>query len=206
MLLKRFFFLLLLTATSGMVWAQQPGTEDLGSFVPKGYKLRYQYNGDLNQDSLQDKIIVVETDRSLGDDSLRALLPPGTNLLKRPVIILLRQPDHSLKRVTRNDQAIGQVLGNTDPFTTIRCGIGTFTIEQTVQDGSQHCTIASRFEWSAKQSDWYLKLYSHSCIFTTAGAGSDDAGYKEKTPKNFGKITFGKYKYPMEIEIDEWGQ
>jgi hypothetical protein len=196
------FFLLAISCLA----QQSSSAEDLQTFVPKGYKLLFQYEADLNQDSLKDKIIVVGTDRSLGDSALRAMLPSGTNLQTRPVIILIGKTDHTYKRVTRNDLAVAQALGNIDPFSTIRCGIGFFIIEHTITDGSLHCTIASRFEWVSKQSDWYLKNYSHTCINTAAGSDPNEDGYKEKTPKNFGKITFGKYKYPMDIEIDEWGQ
>ncbi len=184
----------------------QQANDDLKALTPKGYKILFQYDSDLNLDSLKDKILILGTDRSMGDSLLRSILPEGTNILKRPVVLLLRQKDGSLKRVTRNDQAIAQTLANIDPFSGIKCEPGVFTIEHIVNNGPTHCTIASRFEWSPKQNDWLLKIYSHTCIFTTAGAGSNEDGYKEKTPKNFGKIPFGKYKYPMEIEIDEWGQ
>jgi hypothetical protein len=205
--MKRLFILFLFFAATLSLKAQQQATDDLNAFIPKGYKLLFQYDADLNLDSLKDKIIIVGTDRSLGDSALRQMLPSGTNLQKRPVIILLRQKDNSLKRVTRNDEALAQRLGSTDPFSTIRCGPGLFIIEHIVKDNSQQCTIAARFEWVPKQSDWYLKNYSHSCIFTGAVAPTEeDAPYKEKTPKNFGKLVFGKYKYPMEIEIDEWGK
>jgi hypothetical protein len=203
--MKNMFFSILLFCTALSMNAQLLA-DDLKPFIPKGYKVLFQYDADLNLDSLKDKIIVLGTDRSIGDSTLRAILPAGTNLQKRPVLILLRQVDKSLKRVTRNDEAVAQALANIDPFTQIKCGSGNFTIEHTVNEGSKHCTISARFEWVKKQSDWYLKIYSHACIFTTVDSGTNDEGYKEKTPKNFGKIPFGKYKYPMEIEIDEWGQ
>jgi hypothetical protein len=205
--MKQLLILFLFSASFLPAKVQEQGADDLTPFIPKGYKLLFQYTADLNLDSLKDKIIVVGTDRSLGDSALRKMLPPGTNLQKRPVIILLRQKDNSLKRVTRNDEALAQRLGSTDPFSTIRCSPGMFIIEHVVNDNSQNCTIAARFEWVPKQSDWYLKNYSHSCIFTGAvTATEEDVPYKEKTPKNFGKLVFGKYKYPMEIEIDEWGK
>ncbi|HEV7231666.1 MAG TPA: hypothetical protein VGO45_10080 [Bacteroidia bacterium] len=178
----------------------------ISSFIPKGYKLLKEYSADLNLDSLPDKIIVVGVDKSLGDSLLHILLPSGTNLQKRPVVILLRQSDGSLKRVTRNDQAVAQLLGSTDPFAGIKCRSGSFTIEHVNTDAIQTCTVEARFEWNMKQSDWYLKSYSQSCISVTPSTDPNAGDFKEKTPKNFGKIPFGKFKYPMSVEVDEWGQ
>ncbi len=179
---------------------------DLSPYIPKGYILLFQYTADLNADSLPDKIIVIGIDKSLGDAALKSIFSSDVNMQKRPVIILLGQPDHSYKRVTRNDNAIAQSLGTKDPFSSIKCETGSFIIEHTIDSPDQQCTIDSRFEWSAKQSDWYLKSYSQSCISAKPSLDPEDTGFKEKTPKNFGKIPFGKYKYPMAIDVDEWGQ
>jgi hypothetical protein len=187
----------------------QPATKDATgytSFIPKGYKLIQSHSADLNLDSLPDRILVIAVDKSLGDSLLHALLPSGTNHQKRPVIILLGQSDGSLKRVTRNDQAIAQLLGSTDPFTGIKCHTGGFTIEHVNTDAAQTCSVEARFEWTNKQGDWYLKSYSQSCISVVPSADPGAGDFKEKTPKNFGKIPFGKFKYPMSVEVDEWGQ
>jgi hypothetical protein len=195
-------YICLILFSSGMHASQ----EELSHYVPKGYKLLFQYTTDLNADSLPDKIIIVGVDKSLGDSVLKTIFPEGTNYQRRPVIILLGQKDHSLKRVTRNDNAIAQSLGIKDPFSAIKCETGSFTIVHIINSEDQQCTVESHFEWNKKQSDWYLKSYSQSCISAKAIIDPEGTGgFKEKTPKNFGKITFGKYKYPMELEVDEWG-
>ena len=202
--MKRLTSFLLLYLVSLSLFASQ---EDLSQFVPKGYKLLFQYTADLNADSIPDKIIIVGVDKALGDSVLKTIFPSGTNYQRRPVIILLGQTDHSYKRVTRNDNAIAQSLGTKDPFSTIKCETGSFTLVHTIDGIGQQCMVESRFEWKDKQNDWYLKLYSQSCISAKPSLDTEGSGgYKEKTPKNFGKITFGKYKYPMTLEVDEWGQ
>ena len=204
--MKYFFFLLALACFAPKASSQITEPSEVKSFIPDGYRLLLSYDADLNADSLTDKIIVIGVDKTLSPEVLKKIFPPGTNLQKRPVIICLRQADRSLKRVSRNDEAVVQDLAVKDPFTGIRCSTGTFTIEHVTMDGSQQCTVHSRFEWIKKQNDWYLKEYSHACISLTPQPGTDGESFKEKTPKNFGKITFGKYRYPMSIEIDEWGQ
>jgi hypothetical protein len=189
--------------------AQTPATvvpDPIKVLLPQGYLVLRSYDADLNADSLSDKILVLTADKSLNETALKRIFPGGTNLHKRPVIILLRQADQTYKRITRNDQAIVQDLALNDPFTDIICATGMFTIEHINTDAKQQCTIRARFEWMKKQNDWYLKEYSQTCISVVPVNGADAEEFKEKTPKNFGKIPFGKFKYPMSIEIDEWGQ
>jgi hypothetical protein len=189
--------------------AQSPTTnvpDEIKALLPKGYQIMRCYDADLNADSLSDKLLVLTADKSLNEEELKRIFPDGANLHKRPVIILIRQTDHSYKRVTRNDQALIQDLALTDPFTGITCATGMFTIEHINADAKQQCTVHARFEWVKKQNDWYLKEYSQTCVALIPASGGEPEEFKEKTPKNFGKITFGKFKYPMSIEIDEWGQ
>jgi len=195
--MKHLALSLLLVFLSFTSFANQ---DELSKFVPKGFKILFQYTADLNADSIPDKIIIVGVNKSLGDSVLKSLFPDDMNYQKRPVIILLGQKDHSFKRVTRNDNAIAQSLGTKDPFSRIKCETGVFTIVHTIDASDEQCTVESRFEWVNKQSDWYLKNYSQSCISAKTSLDQEGAGFREKTPKNFGKIT------PMTLEIDEWGQ
>lgn len=189
--------------------AQSPSAtvpDEIKALIPKGYQVLRCYDADLNADSLPDKILVLTADKSLSEEESKLIFPDGTNLHKRPVIIYLRQTDQTYKRVTRNDQALVQDLALNDPFSGIICATGRFTIEHVTADAKQQCTIHAKFEWVKKQNDWLLKEYSQACISLVPVTGTDAEEFKEKTPKNFGKITFGKFKYPMSIEIDEWGQ
>ena len=199
----RIFYLLVLFALNA--FSLQAQKTDPKDFVPKGYKLLFEYRADLNADSIPDEIIIIGVDKSLGDSLLKTIFPSGTVYAKRPVLLLVGQADHSFRLDTRNNDALAQALANIDPFSTVKCATGTFTIEHTVHDGARHCTIDARFEWVPKHKDWYLKVYSQSCI-STVSANPDDSDQKEKTDKNFGKIPFSKFRYPMSLEIDDWGQ
>jgi hypothetical protein len=195
---------LLVLLTGRMALAQTPA--DLKAYIPKGYKLFFQYEGDLNLDSIKDKLLVLEVDKSLGDSALKSIFPRDMNYHKRPLLILIGQSNNTYKPAGRNDHAIVQYLGTPDPFSTIGIAPGLFIIQHIINDGTTQCIVAARFEWMPKQKDWYLTCYSHTCTPVKIVPGSEGEVYKEKTPKNFGKLRFEKYKYPMDIEVDEWGQ
>jgi hypothetical protein len=196
------YFLLLLWGNISLAQT----SDDLKSYIPKGYKILFQYDADLNLDSITDKLVIIGVDKSLGDSLLKTIFPREMNYQKRPLIILLGKGNHLYERAARNDQAISQALGITDPFRTIGTASGLFIIQHVINDGTQQCTVAAKFEWVPKQKDWYLTNYSHTCATANTLPGSEGEVYKEKTPKNFGKLKFEKFKYPMDIEIDEWGQ
>ncbi|MFI5149862.1 MAG: hypothetical protein ACHQRM_09035 [Bacteroidia bacterium] len=181
--------------------------EALKAHVPKGYKMLFHYEADLNRDSIKDQLMILGFDHSLGDSVLKKLFPGNKNYQQRILIILLGQDDYiHYTEAGRNDKAIVQNLGGQDPFSNILCTPGIFTIQHVIADGTQKCTVSARFEWIPKQKDWYLTSYSHTCAAANVLPGSEGEVFKEKTPKNFGKLRFEKYKYPMDIEIDEWGQ
>ncbi|HXC04184.1 MAG TPA: hypothetical protein VNZ86_05485 [Bacteroidia bacterium] len=179
---------------------------DLKPYIPKGYQILFEYTGDLNMDSIPDKMLVIGIDKSLGDSVLKKYVPHESNYQKRPLLILLGQTNHTFVLAGQNEHAIVQNLGVPDPFTTIYTASGTFTIQHVIADGNSKCIVAARFEWSLKQKDWFLISYSHTCAAANVLPGSEGEVFKEKTPKNFGKLRFEKYKYPMDIEVDEWGQ
>jgi hypothetical protein len=177
----------------------------LSAILPKGYVIAIQYEADLNQDGYPDVICVLAVDKSLSDSVLKTIFPPGHNQKLRPVVIFTGQANKTFRLAARNDQAVVQNLGQPDPFTGIRCGPGLFVLLHTTNEATKQCTEEARFEWNEKKKDWYLQNYSQSCLSSNIKSGSEPSELKEKTPKNFGKLSFSKFKYPMSLEVDDWG-
>ena len=85
---------------------------EITSLAEKGYRIIAWTSADLNGDGLNDYLVVEEQQNNSPGD-------PDIKSKQRPVLILVRQSDQSLRLVTRNDIA---VLCST-------CSTGNYTIE-----------------------------------------------------------------------------
>jgi hypothetical protein len=65
---------------------------EISSFAEKGYRIIAWASADLNGDNLNDYLVVEEKQKNSPDD-------PDINRKQRPVLILVRQPDQSLRLV-----------------------------------------------------------------------------------------------------------
>lgn len=152
---------------------KQVTTDSLNQFIPKGFHIVTEYSADINADKLQDKIVLLaDTSESI-----------------RPLLILIRQQDKSLKQVARNDKIIDE------QFQSITSESGAFTVEYFYHGGGEHCKKTIIFKYSKKDNDWFLdkqEMYCTSDTPTNSG-GYDSTTTTTKTTKDFGKISFKNY-------------
>ena len=169
--------------------------EVLKPFIPKNYSAINISSGDANLDGLTDKILVLrknteETTSNYGEDK------PD----KRPLLLLLGQPNNSYKLIYRNDNAAycidcGGVFG--DPFTGTTIKNGYFSIEHGIA-GGQHWEQVITFKYDRLKKNWFL-YKDHYISYKLNESDDPDAEAlvldvdKMETSKDFGIISFDKF-------------
>lgn len=175
------------TAYHGFVHADEYFTKptinlpaDLAVFVPKGYTALDTISGDLNLDSIPDKILIL---RKAHEDTIDQDDTAG----RRPLLILTGQADHSFKLAAQNDKVVlcyhcGGAGGDAYQETVIKNGY--FSVEY----GGNTPHVWSRivtFRYSAADSSWYLHKDGRS------GEGTHKSSIR--TEKDFGKMPIGQF-------------
>lgn len=169
--------------------------EDLKPFIPKNYSVINISSGDANLDGLTDKMAVLrknteETTSNYAEDKPE----------KRPLLLLLGQPDNSYKLIYRNDNAAycidcGGVFG--DPFTGTTIKNGYFSIEHGIA-GGQHWEQVITFKYDRSKKNWFL-YKNHYVSYKLNQSDDPDAEAlvldvdNMKTSKEFGIISFEKF-------------
>lgn len=169
--------------------------EALKGFIPAGYSVINMSTGDADLDGMEDYILVLrknteETTSNNAEDK------PD----KRPLLLLVGQPDKSYQLAFRNDNAVycidcGGAFG--DPFTGTTIKNGYFSIEHGVS-GGQHWEQVITFKYNKTMSDWYL-YKDHYVSYKINDSNDEDAEAlikdidKMKTEKDFGKIAFANF-------------
>jgi hypothetical protein len=167
----------------------------ISQFIPVGYSAIDTASGNLNLDSLNDMILVLRKD---GEDSTSNFANNKPD--KRPLLILLGQPNNIYKLAYRNDNAVycidcGGVFG--DPFTGITIKNGYFSIEHGIS-GGEHWQQVITFKFDRLKSNWFL-YKDHYISYKLNDSNNDniDALVKDvdklQTVKNFGIISFDKF-------------
>lgn len=150
-------------------------------FIPAGYTVLDQVDGDLNSDGLIDKILILKQKNEMTEEE------------KRPVLLLIRQKDHSLKNVTENANIVlslgdGGIHG--DPYHGITVKHGYFSIEHFGGSGWRWSQVIT-FKYDKKLQNWFLyKIgdeYWHIDYPTSLK-------HTVKTKSSFGVVPFSDYK------------
>jgi hypothetical protein len=167
----------------------------ISQFIPIGYSAIDTASGNLNLDSLKDMILVLRKD---GEDSTSNFANDKPD--KRPLLILLGQPNNTYKVAYRNDNAVycidcGGMFG--DPFKGITIKNGYFSIEHGIS-GGEHWEQITTFKFDKFKSNWFLyKDHYISYKFNDSNDNNADALVKDvdklETVKNFGIISFDKF-------------
>lgn len=152
-------------------------------FAEKGTKLLTFTSADLNGDGRQDYLIVLEKAKEKTGEEEDAV---GKD---RSLLIVMRQPDGSLKQVKRNDKIImcsncGGMMG--DPFYKLEAGPKTFTIGLNGGGAGERWLYEFTFDYSRKDNTWQLTLASDMQF--VVGEGEDAEPKLYKPPKDYGKI------------------
>ncbi len=167
----------------------------ISQFIPIGYSVIDTASGNLNLDSLNDMILVLRKD---GEDSTSNFANDKPD--KRPLLILLGQPNNVYKVADRNDNAVycidcGGVFG--DPFTGITIKNGYFSIEHAIA-GGEHWEQVITFKFDKLKADWFL-YKDHYISYKLNDSNDDNADAllkdvdKLETVKDFGIISFDKF-------------
>ena len=177
--------------------------DELSKFIPEGFLLISDYTADLNLDSIPDKLILLGLDSAahakMFPDSALDDGPAGTYIGPRPLIVLIRNADNSLKQVARNDQAVFEESATNyggDAFQAMDVSNGEFMMEYFYHAGGEHSSFYVIFKYNRKLNDWILhetNLTSTSNTPTEDGS-YDDTETETKTKKDFGLIRFKDYK------------
>jgi len=123
-------------------------------FIEKGYEMMDYITGDLNNDKKTDAILILKV---IGKDTL-------TEEVKRPMLILLRHANGTLKPEKRNDDIIlcrqcGGVFG--DPYENVEIKNNTFSIH--FYGGSAwRWSRGYTFKYNPKLKDWFIEEETES--------------------------------------------
>lgn len=153
---------------------------EVRAFIEPGTKPLNVARADLNGDGREDVILVLEKEntRETGD----------VHDDQRPLLILIRQPDNTLKLAKRNDKivhcsACGGVMG--DPFQPIAAGFKTFTVSA-YGGSSWRWSVEYKFNYSRLDDTWQLVRVTEATFHSSL----PEEGKSEvfTPPKDYGKI------------------
>lgn len=164
-------------------------------FIPKGYNLIKEYSGDLNNDGLEDKLLLIELKASNKKDNSSKI---------RPLLILLAQKNKTLKEVSRNDFLIfddeataygGDAFNSLDG---IKIENGKFTISYFYHIFNELSSQQFTFKYVKAKNNWFLIKHTfHSEMDTQGNVGNKTIMNKTYTKKNYGEISFDHYRKEM---------
>jgi hypothetical protein len=152
--------------------------DDVQPFVEKNTTVLAVERGDLNRDGREDALLVLD---------------PENSDQPRPLLILVRGADGTLKLAKRSNKAVscrdcGGIMG--DPFQGVTIEKGRFTIEH-YGGSSWRWTFHPTFAWSKRDQSWQLVRVE------SASFHASDPESEEKTvhtpPKDFGLIDVSEF-------------
>jgi hypothetical protein len=147
--------------------------------IPENYGLLNATYGDLNRDSINDLVMVLY--RKGEEDS--------SGEVKRPLLLLVGQPDSTYKLVAKSEKAVyckncGGMMG--DPFQRIAIKNGYFSVEH-YGGSAWRWTRTITFKYNAEENKWYLHKDGSESFHA---ADPEKVTSKILTMKDFGKVAF----------------
>lgn len=141
---------------------------------------------DLNGDGLQDFVLVLERQKARDSD-------PDIEEDQRPLLILVRRPDGSLKEAKRNSRILycstcGGMMG--DPFQGIGAGSKTFTVSH-YGGSAWRWSSVYKFNYSRKDNTWQLVRVEESSFHASSPKEGKSNTYTP--PRSFGKIDIADF-------------
>lgn len=141
---------------------------------------------DLNGDGRQDFALVLERQKAQ---------PSHTDIkdLQRPLLILVRQSDGTLKEVKRNDMVVycstcGGMMG--DPFQGVQAGTKTFTVSH-YGGSSWRWSVDYRFDYSRRDTTWQLVRVEEKSFHASEPDKVETAVFTP--PDHYGKIDIADF-------------
>jgi hypothetical protein len=170
-------------------------SESISKVIPEGFLPMDTAIGDLNLDGIDDVLLVVKNEKEhtihTEDDTMQ---------YDRPLLLLLGTADGTYSVVRRNDHVVlcincsGAV--SSDPYNDLKIKNGFFSVEHGVDEGPQHWSQVTTFRYNKQEGEWYLFKEGHQVYDPIHEDGDTVEGQQAqvKTKKDFGVITFAKYK------------
>lgn len=157
----------------------------LAQFVPEGYTAIDTSYGNLNLDQYQDMIMVLKQN---GEDTASDVDNPE----KRPLLVLVGQPDNSFQLAARNDNVVlcincGGAMG--DPFTGVTIKNGYFSAEH-YGGSAWRWTHIITFKYSPADKNWFLHKIGYESFHAL---NPKEATSRTETTKDFGTLPFEKF-------------
>src|SRR6185503_17580214 len=177
--------LILFSLVSLLFQTEKEVPGELLPFIPDGYQVLDHAAGDLNKDKLSDYLLILK--KPNGAELSNAAEHPEP----RPLLLLIRQKDGSLKLVTRNDNVVlcvdcGGVFG--DPYAGMTIKNGYFSIEHYGGSNWRWERIIT-FKYDAKGKRWAL----HKDGTIRYQPSNEVGGQTILTTKDFGTVEFEKF-------------
>jgi len=162
---------------------------EIRPFVEEGTVILDWKSADLNGDELDDYLVVLEKQKKNPND-------PDITEKERPLLIIIRQKDNTLKLTKRNDLAVacstcGGRVGD-DGFTEISATKGKFSIKNHSMGTAYQNSHTFNFSYSKRDSTWQLinVEYTQHGLYEDA---SDSIKNIESPPHSFGKIDISDF-------------
>jgi hypothetical protein len=156
------------------------------TFVPKDYTILDTVTGNLNLDKYPDMILVLKKN---GEEKTSDVV---NHPEKRPLLILVGQPDGTFKLVARNDNTVycidcGGMMG--DPYQGITIKNGYFSVEH-YGGSAWRWTRTITYKYSKVKNYWFLHKDGSESFHASE---PEKVKSKTRTIKNFGKVAFDKF-------------
>lgn len=165
-------------------------------FVSEGYSILDFKQGDLNFDSMDDVILVLNKN---GEDSTSTIENP----VKRNVLIFIGQPDSTFMFNSQNENAVyhyGFDANFKDAFVGVRIEKGRFIIEH-YGGFAKRWGRTTTFEYSLSANNWFLIEDEYSVMDAIDQEEPNKViSEKKLTNKDFGEIPFGKFNIYEELK------
>lgn len=180
------FMTILIVFNTFIGYSQDP---NILKFVPKGYSILELKKADLNLDSIEDAVLVINKN---GEDSTSTIENP----VKRNLLILIGQPNGTYMLATQNENVVyyyGFDANFKDAFVGLRIEKGRFIIEH-YGGFAKRWGRTTTFEFNPSANDWLLLEDEYSVMDATDQEEPNKVISETKlTNKNFGVIPFGKF-------------
>ena len=185
--------------------ADEDPPPEIARFVPAGFQTLDFAVADLDADGRQDAILILRrTDEG----------EPGNGEARRPLLVLIRQPDKRLAEARRTEQlvycrACGGMLG--DPYQRLAAGRGRFTVDFAGGTASSHWAVAYTFAYDATVKDWLLEEEKNAGDDLDEPAGENDGEREGRsawtnvlTRRQLGDIPLERFDYEASQKPATW--
>lgn len=166
---------------------------EIQPFLPKDYSVLNATKGNLNLDKIEDLILIIKKNNE--EITSNVIEAPE----KRPLLILIGQPDGTYKIAGKNDNVVycvdcGGAMG--DPFSGVTIKNGFFSIEHYGGSAWRWTRIVT-FKFSSTENNWFLSRDGGDSYHATK---PDEIETKIRTVKDFGRVPFGDFDIYKEEE------